>query len=175
MFGHLSLAQVTNDSDDYEPPPSPLEAEQVPVAQEIESDLEVDDQTAPSIAATEEQLMQEFARYRQLITEGALDEADVAAKRIVEMAIKVYGPLSRETASALNNLGIVQHSNGQFDAAIQNFQSSVEIIEVVEDRLNTALVNPLKGLGAAQIANGNPGGANQTYQRAAHIDRKSVV
>ena len=71
-----------------------------------------------------------------LINEGALDEADIAAKRIVEMAIQVYGPQSRETASALNNLGIVQHSNGQYDAAIQNFASSVEILESVEDKLN---------------------------------------
>ena len=72
------------------------------------------------------------------------------------MAIKVYGPQSRETANALNNLGIVQHSNGQYDAAIQNFTSSVEIIELVSDRLNDALVNPLKGLGAAQLGNGRP-------------------
>jgi len=118
---------------------------------------------------SEEQLLTEFARYRKLIQEGTLDEADIAAKRIVEMAIKVYGPRSRETANALNNLGIVQHSNGQYDAAIQNFSASVEIIELVEDRLNSALVNPLKGLGAAQLANGRPDQALKTFNRATHI------
>lgn len=118
---------------------------------------------------SEERLLAEFNRYRTLIQEGTLDEADIAAKRIVEMAIRVYGPRSRETANALNNLGIVQHSNGQFDAAIQNFTSSVEIIESVEDRLNDALVNPLKGLGAAQLGNGRPDQANKTFTRAAHI------
>ena len=118
---------------------------------------------------SEERLLEEFSRYRRLLQEGTLDEADIAAKRIVEMAIKVYGPRSRETANALNNLGIVQHSNGQYDAAIQNFTSSVEIIEFVEDRLNDALVNPLKGLGAAQLAIGRPDRARKTYTRAAHI------
>jgi len=118
---------------------------------------------------SEERLLAEFARYRVMLQQGTLDEADIAAKRIVEMAIKVYGPQSRETASALNNLGIVQHSNGQFDAAIQNFTSSIEIIESVADRLNDALVNPLKGLGAAQLGNGRPDQAKKTYFRAAHI------
>ncbi len=119
--------------------------------------------------ADEERLLEEFARYRQMVQEGILDEADIAAKRIVELAIKVYGPLSRETASALNNLAIVQHSTGQYDAAIQNFMSAVEIIEVVEDRLNAALVNPLKGLGAAQLSSGQPNQARQTFERATHI------
>jgi len=118
---------------------------------------------------SEERLLSEFARYRVLLQQGTLDEADIAAKRIVEMAIKVYGPQSRETANALNNLGIVQHSNGQYDAAIQNFTSSVEIIELVADRLNDALVNPLKGLGAAQLGNGRPDQARKTFLRAAHI------
>lgn len=118
---------------------------------------------------TEERLLQEFSRYRRLLQEGTLDEADIAAKKIVEMTIKVYGSQSRETASALNNLGIVQHSNGQFDAAIQNFSSSIEIIEIVEDRLHGALVNPLKGLGAAQLGIGRPDKAEKTFTRAAHI------
>ena len=117
----------------------------VPVADEVEAPA-----PQPNVV-TEERLLEEFARYRRLIQSGTLDEADVAAKRIVEMAIKVYGPQSRETASALNNLGIVQHGNGQYDAAIQNFTSSVEILEIVEDRLNGALVNPPKGLCAAQL------------------------
>lgn len=117
----------------------------------------------------EETLLEEFARYRRLVGTGTLDEADIAAKRIVEMAIKIYGPRSRETASALNNLGIVQHSNKQYDAAIQNFSSAVEIIEYTEDRLNDALINPLKGLGAAQLAIGRPDQARQTFERAAHI------
>jgi tetratricopeptide (TPR) repeat protein len=118
---------------------------------------------------SEERLLAEFARYRVLLQQGTLDEADIAAKRIVEMAIKVYGPQSRETANALNNLGIVQHSSGQFDAAIQNFTSSIEIVELVTDRLNEALVNPLKGLGAAQLGNGRPDQARKTFDRAAHI------
>ena len=143
---------------------SPLD-QSVPVADEPA----VPEPEPASAEPTEEMLLEEFARYRRLVGAGTLDEADVAAKRIVEMAIKVYGPRSRETASALNNLGIVQHSNKQYDAAIQNFSSAVEIIEFAEDRLHDALVNPLKGLGAAQMAIGRPDQARKTFDRAAHI------
>jgi len=158
------VAAGQEDSTEFDELAGPLE-QTVPVAEE---DVSVDSEPDPTVV-TEERLLEEFARYRRLIQEGTLDEADIAAKRIVEMAIRVYGPESRETASALNNLGIVQHSNGQFDAAIQNFTSSVEIIEAVEDRLNGALVNPLKGLGAAQLSNGRPDQARNTFIRAAHI------
>jgi tetratricopeptide (TPR) repeat protein len=141
----------------------------VPVA-----DVEVENEPLRGVeidpdATDEERLLAEFERYRMLVNEGILDEADIAAKRIVGLAIKVYGAQSRETANALNNLGIVQHGNGQYDAAIQNFTSSVEIIEQVEDRLNGALVNPLKGLGSAQLSNGRPDQARKTFTRAAHI------
>ena len=119
--------------------------------------------------AAEERLLREFERYRSLLDEGAIDEADTSAKRIVAMAIQIFGPESLETAKALNNLAIVQSRSGQFDAAIQNFESAVEIIEDVEDRLNAQLLNPLKGLGSAQLKSGRPELAIRTFNRARHI------
>jgi tetratricopeptide (TPR) repeat protein len=156
-------AQQTGNDDES----SPLD-QVVPVA-----DAEPD--PAQPVAAAEdeltldEQLAIEFERYRRLVNEGAMDEADVSAKRIVEMVIKIHGPESLEAAKALNNLALVQHRNGQYDAAIQNFESAVEIIEIREDRLNEKLVNPLKGLGAAQLAGGRPDLATKTFARATHI------
>lgn len=161
----LAVAQdEETDSDDIVV--DPME-QTVPVAEEDVLPESIPEPQPEEVS--EERLLTEFARYRVLLQQGTLDEADIAAKRIVEMTIKVYGPQSRETASALNNLGIVQHSSGQFDAAIQNFTSSIEIIELVADRLNDALVNPLKGLGAAQLGNGRPDQARKTFTRAAHI------
>ena len=118
---------------------------------------------------TEEQLLKEFARYRKLMQAGTLDEADNTAKRIVEIAIRIHGLGSKETANALNNLGVVQHAIGQYNAAIQNLTSAIEIIEAVEGPLDKALIGPLKGLGAAQLASGRPDQANKTFYQAAHI------
>ena len=92
-----------------------------------------------------------------------------SAKRIVQMVMKIHGPESLEASKALNNLALVQYRNGQYGAAIQNFEAAVEIIETVEDRLNHRLVNPLKGLGAAQLGSGRPDLAQKTFNRATHI------
>jgi len=158
-FLMMPIAAIAQENDIIDP----ME-QTVPVADE-----DVQPTAATSGGPSEEQLLEEFVRYRRLFDSGILDEADISAKRIIEMAIKIYGQQSRETANALSNLAIVQHSNGQFDAAIQNFTSAVETIEIIEDRLNGALVNPLKGLGAAQLGNGHPDLARVTFTRAAHI------
>ena len=91
------------------------------------------------------------------------------AKRAVEMALNVTGPRSLETAKALTNLAIVQDRNEQYDSAQQNYQSAIVIIEDMDNRLSEHLVNPLKGLGAAQLKTGRPDLADGTFRRAVHI------
>ncbi|MCG8370761.1 MAG: tetratricopeptide repeat protein [Proteobacteria bacterium] len=125
--------------------------------------------TEESGPTTREAVLSEFERFREYLAERNYDEADLSAKRVVRMSIELYGPQSRETAKALNNLAIVQHSNKQYDAAVQNFESAIEILEIVEDRLNEQLVNPLKGLGAAQLGQGRPDLASRSFNRATHI------
>ena len=141
----------------------------VPVSEQGPDFVPGVDDADPEIEVTEERLLEEFDRYRRLLDEGAIDEADTSAKRIVAMSISIYGPASLETSKALNNLAIVQSRSGQYDAAVQNFERAVEIIEDAEDRLNAQLVNPLKGLGAAQLKGGRPDLAVETFDRARHI------
>ena len=71
----------------------------------------------------------------------------------------------------VNNAGILgeRYSIEQYDAAIQNYEGAIEIIEDQLDRLDAQLINPLKGLGAAQLANGRPDEAAATFTRAVHI------
>jgi tetratricopeptide (TPR) repeat protein len=163
----MPLAANGQDQLDDDDVAGPLD-QTVPVAEEtIEEEApaaELDGQSP-----NEEDLLREFGRFRQLLEEKNFDAADIAAKRVVQMSIEIFGPQSAETAKALNNLAIVQHNNKQFEAAIQNFTSAIEIIEVIEDRLNAGLVNPLKGLGAAQLSNGRPDLASNSFTRARHI------
>ena len=161
----LSMAANGQEQQSADNLASPLD-QTVPVAEE-ETVAEATDAGEEQI--TEDEMLGEFARFRQLMEERNFDEADISAKRVVEMTIRFYGPQSHEAAKALNNLAIVQHNNGQYAAAIQNFTSSIEILEVVRDRLNEELVNPLKGLGAAQLGNGRPDLAAASFNRATHI------
>jgi tetratricopeptide (TPR) repeat protein len=139
----------------------------VPVA-EAGIDEGSDDFTVPE--ATDDDLLEaEFLLFKELMRENVFDEADTVAKRVVELAIKLHGPQSNQFAKALTNLAIVQFQTEQYDAATQNFESAIEIIEDNEDRLNVQLINPLKGLGAAQLESGRPDLASRTFQRAVHV------
>ena len=141
-----------------------------PVAEDEAGNAEpnTDADDAPQVL-TEDDVLREHARFLRLLDEQNFDAADIAAKRVIEMSIKVHGPQSHETAKALINLAVVQNTNQQYEAAIQNFTSSIEIIEVLEDRLNSELVNPLRGLGAAQLGSGRPDLARDSFARATHI------
>ena len=123
----------------------------------------------PEGPVSEEDVLREHARFVRLLDEQNFDAADIAAKRVIEMSIKVFGPQSHETAKALNNLGVVQNNSQQYEAAAQNFTAAIEILEILEDRLNSQLVNPLVGLGQAQLGVGRPDLARDTYSRATHI------
>ena len=178
MFRRLNLAVIlasvslaAGAQEAGEPADAPdLFDQTVPVADDSpEYDSVAAEEDAPEALPTEEGVLREFERFRQLVIEQNFDEADTTAKRVVQMSIQVYGPQSHETAKALSNLAVVQHNNQQYDAAIQNFTSSIEILEAIEDRLNEQLVNPLKGLGASQLGIGRPDLARQSYGRATHI------
>ncbi len=122
-----------------------------------------------SAIAAQQQLAKDFALYKNLLANGMMAEADVVAKRIVELSIRENGFESSDTAKALTNLAIVQHRNEDYETAQQNYEAAIGIIERVEDRLNSGLINPLRGLGAAQLASGRPDLALDTFGRAQHI------
>lgn len=183
LIGTLTLAgaapasELDADPDVDRAPPS--DDEQVPVAGEGATapeaaaggaeDPEATEAAAEPVLDDEALLQQEFRRFKELMANGSVDAADNVAKRIVELAIRTSGPRSPEAARALTNLGIVQQRNEQYEASIQNFEGAVEILEERFDRLDSQLVNPLKGLGAAQISAGRPEEALSSYGRAVHI------
>lgn len=117
----------------------------------------------------EEKLQRYFALYKDAMENEAYSEADVLAKQVVELTIGIFGVDSLDSARALTNLGIAQHQNADYAAAITNYEAAIDIIERTEDRLNENLVNPLKGLGAAQLASGRPDLASETFERAIHV------
>ena len=117
----------------------------------------------------EQELRRSFELYKAALSASSFGEADTLAKRIVETSIRLYGLESYDSARALTNLGIVQHRGEDYESALLNYQAAIDIIERIGDRLNMELVNPLKGLGAAQLASGRPDLAQKTFGRAVHV------
>lgn len=123
----------------------------------------------PEAEGNAEELKRLFELYRDALENKAYLEADTLAKRVVELSIQLNGLDSHDSARAITNLGIAQHHNQNYEAAMLNFAASIGIIERVDDRLSAALINPLQGLAASQAATGRPDLARQSYQRAVHV------
>lgn len=137
------------------------------------TDAEADgDAAEPALDAAvdpQQQLAEDFSRYKELLESGLTVEADTVAKRIVELSIRENGFETIDTARALTNLAIVQHRNEDYETAQQNYVAAIGIIENVDDRLSPGLINPLRGLGAAQLASGRPDMALESFDRARHV------
>ena len=160
MHDQASEALPSDEGD----PTDALDSESEPQDVNGSSDPDVE-----SAIAAQQQLAEDFSLYKSLLANGMMAEADVVAKRIVELSIRENGFESSDTAKALTNLAIVQHRNEDFETAQQNYEAAIGIIERVEDRLNPALINPLRGLGASQLASGRPDLALETFGRAQHV------
>ena len=136
----------------------------------IEDPEEGEPEEPPSQRETDlKEISRLFELFKESLGSKNFLEADTLAKQIIVLSIKVYGIDSAESAKALTNLAIAQHNNEEFEAAETNYMASIDIIERTSDRLNSALINPLKGLGATQLAIGRPDMARESFQRAIHV------
>jgi len=115
------------------------------------------------------ELQRLFTLFREALGDKAYLEADTLAKRVVEMSIDLNGIDSHDSAKAITNLGIAQHHNRDYESAMRNFESSIDIIERIDDRLSSSLINPLRGLAATQALTGRPAMAKRSYERAVHV------
>lgn len=136
----------------------------------IEEDGEEDwIEPLPKRESETDELRRLYGLYVESLEDSAYLEADTLAKRIVELSIKMNGIDSHDSVRAITNLAIAQHHNRDFESAQRNFIASIDIIERIDDRLSEALINPLRGLAATQVATGRPDLAKLTFQRAVHV------
>ena len=136
--------------------------------------LSISNTTSGTGTSAGNELRRLFDLYKDARSAGILEEADVLAKQIVELSIQSFGFYSKNTAHALTNLGTLQTTNNENNAAIQNFAAAIEIIEQLEDRLSMDLINPLKAMGAAQLQAGYADRARIIWNRAVHISHVNL-
>lgn len=107
--------------------------------------------------------------YEEALGDGLYGEAEVAAKRLVEEAIRAGRQEEASTARLLGKLALAQRLNKNFDAALQNYELAIGIIESSHDMLDLELVEPLLGIGYTHIDNERPDLALLHLDRALHV------
>ncbi|MDH3433682.1 MAG: tetratricopeptide repeat protein, partial [Gammaproteobacteria bacterium] len=127
------------------------------------------------LLAIQQAYTQEFAdtdisvAYEEAIAGGLYGEAEVAAKRLVENAIRAGRRDESSTARLLSKLALAQRLNKNFGAALQNYELAVSIIESGHDMLDLELIEPLLGIGNTHIDNERPDLALEHLDRALHV------
>lgn len=107
--------------------------------------------------------------YDQAMEEGLYGEAEAYAKQALESAIAEGVYYQIETATLLVRLATAQLRQGKHEAARQNFEIAVDIVEENSDRLDRALVGPLNGVATSYMAGARADLALPFIERALHV------
>ncbi len=120
-------------------------------------------------AAQLEEFGQALDGYREALAIGELGEAEVLAKRVMELSIGLNGRDSVDSANALTNLAYVQYEQEQYETSRLNLLAAIITIEEIGGNLSADLLRPLHRLGQTQLALGEIDSATAQFQRAVHI------
>lgn len=107
-----------------------------------------------------------FTALTEALTSGLFSEAEIAAKRMVEL-VGADEPFAR--ARALHNLAVAQQFQGSSELALQNYSAAMDVIVSSDDNLNPSLISPLHGLAFAYLDLDRPYEASRTFDRALHV------
>lgn len=109
------------------------------------------------------------AAYDHALASGLYGEAEVAAKLRLDAAIRAGLRETIATARLFTDLADAQRLNRDHDAAVQNYELAVAIIEGKSDNLDINLAEPLLGIGYAYLDSDRPDLALPKLERSLHV------
>jgi len=107
--------------------------------------------------------------YAVAIESGLFAEAEALAKQRLEAEIRAGNRDDVAIASVYVDLANAQRLQLSLDAALQNYQIAIDIVESGRDRLDSDLVAPLTGMALTYLQMGDAESAEQSVTRAVHI------
>lgn len=116
--------------------------------------------------------MEAYDQFRGLYETARFDEALPYARRVVELS-ETDPERDYELPIAYNNLGATQYQLGDYPAAAESYQQSLELLESTQGISSRRLVVPLAGLGAVEAALNQHALAAGLLERALAVSRRS--
>ena len=110
-------------------------------------------------------------RYDEAMRAGIYDEAATAAAGYISTLLSQPDYDRRDWAEGLVRLGHAQRSGADFDAAIQNYEQAIRILQSETDRLNAALVQPMLGASEAMIGLERYADASDMLENVLHLQQ----
>ena len=123
----------------------------------------------PPRSSSSQQHRQYFATFRESLVNRSFEEAETAAKLMVELASRGSDIVELNRSRTLQNLALAQQLGEKYDPAILNYLMAIRIIVRHEDMLSDTLVGSLRGLASAYVGNDQPVEGFRTFNRALHV------
>jgi tetratricopeptide (TPR) repeat protein len=114
--------------------------------------------------------------YKEFLTHyNAKKYADALpfAEKLVALTEEQYGAEDLQLTKPLTNLATIQYRQGQFPAAIENYQRTLRILQTRSTIADKAQIVPLHGLGVSFLGNKDPESAVVALKRAADLSRNT--
>ncbi len=100
-------------------------------------------------------------------------QAQPLAEKLVSLTEEQYGAEDLQLTKPLTNLATVQYRQGQYPAAIENYQRTLRILQTKSTIADKAQIIPLHGLGVSFLGNKDPESAVVALKRAADLSRNT--
>lgn len=110
-------------------------------------------------------------RYDEAMQAGIYDEAATAAAGYISTLLTQPDYDRREWAEGLVRLGQAQRSGADHDAALQNYEQAIRILQTETDRLDASLVDPMLGASEAMFELGRYADASDMLESVMHLQQ----
>ncbi len=127
----------------------------------------------PCFAVTEAERLEVYKEFLSNFEARKYAEAQPLAEKLVSLTETQYGPEELPLITPLANLATVHYKQGNYPAAIENYQRSLRILQSKSTIGDEQQIIPLHGLGVSFLAANDPESAVVALKRAADISRNT--
>jgi len=127
----------------------------------------------PAFAVTDADRVAVYREFRAQFDSKQYAAAQPLAERLVKLTEEQYGADELQLTNPLTNLATVNYKLGNFQAAIENYQRTLRILQAKSTLADKAQIRPLHGLGISFMGAQDPESAVVALKRAADLSRNT--
>jgi tetratricopeptide (TPR) repeat protein len=127
----------------------------------------------PALAVTDAERVEVYKDFLASYNAKKYADAQPLAEKLVSLTEAQYGPEELQLSTPLTNLATVHFKQGNYPAAIENYQRSLRILQAKSTIADKQQIVPLHGLGVAFLAANDPESAVIALKRAADLSRNT--
>lgn len=128
---------------------------------------------SPAFAVSDADRIAVYKEFRAQFDARQYAAAQPLAERLVQLTEEQFGPDELQLTNPLTNLATIHYKLGNYQAAIENYQRTLRILQAKSTMADKAQIRPLHGLGISFLGANDPESAVVALKRAADLSRNT--